>query len=264
MHLSLRAVAVRGPGLPCWDAAIPVLRDPALWTDGPVILPPLTALPRNERRRAGPISRLALSVAEEVCAQAGMDPAALSAVFSSSNGDGGVIDSILHTLTAPDVAVSPTQFHNSVHNAAAGYWTIGHGSISPATALGCFDWSFGAGFLNAAAEAVTENHPVLFVAYDMPIPGPIGMVRVTPVSFACAFILDPDLNGPAVARLTLTYDASMDDVTDLPADPALRALALANPAARSLAFLMLLALRKAGYVHAGCLNGTLCMETLPC
>ncbi|BCK76820.1 beta-ketoacyl synthase-like protein [Acetobacter aceti NBRC 14818] len=264
MRLALRAVSLRGPGLPGWTGSVPVLCDPSLWTDGPVRPPPLMTLPPNERRRAGPISRLALSVAEEACAQTSLNTVTVSSVFASANGDGGVIDSILRAITTSGEDVSPTQFHNSVHNAAAGYWTISHGSISPATAIGCFDWTFGTGLLKAAAEAVTENHPILFVAYDMPIPGPIGTVRITPVSFACAFVLDPDVDAPAMAQLTLTYDASAPDATDLPEDPSLRALALGNPAARSLPLLRLLALRQAGTISAGCLNGALRIEVTPC
>lgn len=264
MRLALRAAALRGPGLPGWTDSVPVLCDPSLWIDRPVQPPPLTTLPPNERRRAGPISRLALSVVEEACAQTSLNPTTMASVFASANGDGGVIDSILRAITTPGMDVSPTQFHNSVHNAAAGYWTISHSSISPATAIGCFDWTFGTGLLKAAAEAVTENHPVLFVAYDMPIPGPIGTVRVTPVPFACAFVLDPDVDAPAMAQLTLIYDASATDTTDLPDDPSLRALALGNPAARSLPLLRLLALRQAATLSAGCLNGALRIEVTPC
>ena len=264
MRLALRAASLRGPGLPGWTQSLPVLCDPSLWTDGPVQPLPLTTLPPNERRRAGPINRLALSVAEEACAQASLNPTTVASLFASSNGDGGVIDSIMRALTTPGAEVSPTQFHNSVHNAAGGYWPISHNSISPATAISCFDWTFGTGLLKAAAEAITENHPVLFVAYDMPIPGPIGTVRITPVSFACAFVLDPTPDAPAIAQLVLSYNASAPDMTDVPEHPAFRSLALGNPAARSLPLFRLLALRQAGTISAGCLNGALRIEVTPC
>ena len=48
--------------------------------------------------------------------------------------------------------VSPTRFHNSVHNAAAGYWTIGAGAMQPATAISAFDASFAQGLLEAMVQ----------------------------------------------------------------------------------------------------------------
>ena len=39
------------------------------------------------------------------------------------------------TLAGDPAAVSPIRFHNSVHNAAAGYWTIGTGCLRATTAI---------------------------------------------------------------------------------------------------------------------------------
>ena len=58
----------------------------------------------------------------------GLPYTTLRPVFASGNGDGITVGAILEMLTKPDGFVSPTQFHNSVHNAAAGYWSIGTGS----------------------------------------------------------------------------------------------------------------------------------------
>ena len=51
-------------------------------------------------------------------------------------------------------SISPTRFHNSVHNAAAGYWGIATGATAAANALCAYDASFGAGLL----EALTQVH----------------------------------------------------------------------------------------------------------
>ncbi len=59
--------------------------------------------------------------------------------------------------------MSPTQFHNSVHNAAAGYWSIAHGSRQPATCLGAHDWTWAAALLKAVAEVAATGAPVLLV-----------------------------------------------------------------------------------------------------
>lgn len=263
MRVVVRSASVWGRGLPGWARAAEVLRDPTLWDGVSAVAPAATHLPPNERRRAGPVTRLALAVAQEACTLAQVDPAEVSALFASANGDGGVIDTILKALCTPGGDVSPTQFHNSVHNAPAGYWTISHGSIAPATAVGGFDWSFGQGLLKAAAEAVVEAHPVLFVAYDLPIPGPIGTVRVTTETFACAMLLDPDLSAPGLASLDMTYAATTDEGDD-PDNPALRQLAHENPAARGLALLGALARQDECCVRVACLNGHLKIEVRPC
>ena len=73
----------------------------------------------------------------------------------------GITDYMSETLAGDDPAsISPTRFHNSVHNAAAGYWTIGAHCMQAATAISAYDASFAEGLLealmqlDAGAEAV--------------------------------------------------------------------------------------------------------------
>jgi hypothetical protein len=47
-----------------------------------------------------------------------------ASVFTSSGGDGDVIHHICETLTQPGREVLLTRFHNSVHNAPAGYYQL--------------------------------------------------------------------------------------------------------------------------------------------
>ena len=62
-------------------------------------------------------------------------------------------DYMCATLAATPTLISPTKFHNSVHNAAAGYWTHRPpAATSASTALTAFDASFGAGLLEAASQ----------------------------------------------------------------------------------------------------------------
>ena len=53
-------------------------------------------------------------------------------VFASGDADGENLHHILESLATPEHEVSPTRFHNSVHNAAAGYWNIATGARTPA------------------------------------------------------------------------------------------------------------------------------------
>ena len=263
MRVVLQGVSVWGPGLSGWAHTSRVLQGQDAWEPAPVQLPPAACLPANERRRSGPLTRLAIALADEACTQAGMSAADVRGVFASSNGDGAVVDHILSALTTPGGEVSPTQFHNSVHNAPAGYWTIGHAVLAPVVALGCYDWSFAQGLLKAVAECVVENAPVLFVAYDLPIPGPIGKVRLTRDTFGCGFVLLPDGGQNGICTLDVSH-MSKTVMHDEVSCPQLAEFACANPAARGLALLQRIASGQAGTVSLASQPGSLLVGVQPC
>ena len=136
-------MSVWGPGLEGWAASRPVLAG-AMPYEPRLSPPPVpTILAPTERRRTGPVVRLALAVAQEAAqgaaSSSGLPPGSLRSVFGSSNGNGVVVGGILEALAAAqegERVVSPTAFHNSVHNAAAGYWSIATAGQQPATCLG--------------------------------------------------------------------------------------------------------------------------------
>lgn len=243
------------PGLQGWDDARPVLAGerPYLPTE---LTPPMpTVLSATERRRTGRVTRLALAAAADAVAQAGLPPGSLRPVFGSANGDAVTVSAILDALSRPDGAVSPTQFHNSVHNAAAGYWSIGHASGQPAISLGCFDSTWAAALLTAAAEVRASQAPVLLVAYDAEMPPPLDAVRPTAVPFGAALVLVPDAGW---ASLRIRHEAEPGGT--LPANPALHGLFHGNPAARALPLLEHLAAGRSGSLSAGYLDGHLLVE----
>jgi hypothetical protein len=80
------------------------------------------------------------------------------------------------TLASDPKQISPTKFHNSVHNAAAGYWTIGSGCMAPATAISAYDASFAQGLIEAIGQLAADESRVLLVGYDAQSPGPLGEV----------------------------------------------------------------------------------------
>lgn len=240
LHVCILGAAIWGPGLEGWDASRPVLAGTAPYEPRPSPPPAPAILPATERRRTGPVTRLALVVASEATARSGLDPAGLRSVFASSNGDGPVVGGILEALAlgAPgERVVSPTQFHNSVHNAAAGYWSIANGSRAPATCLGAHDATWSAALLKAAAEVAAEHAPVLLVAYDHPLPPPLDALRPTAVPFAAALVLAPPT--PGHPTFTLTFAAI--PARPAPLDAPLDTLRTGNPAAQCLPLLAALA-----------------------
>lgn len=162
-------------GLPSWQAACAYLADDALSTDAPTRPSPQLLAP-NERRRAPETVAVALEVALAACTAAGRDPATLPSVFASTHGDLNITDYMCETLAREPRSLSPTRFHNSVHNAAAGYWTIGAGAMAAATAISAYDASFAQGLLEALAQLATGTEAVLLVAYDGHASGPAAQV----------------------------------------------------------------------------------------
>ncbi len=254
-----------GPGHAGWDASLPVLagRQEYVPTDTPP--PPPPVLPATERRRAGVTVRLALTVAQAAMAMADEPIGGVRSVFGSANGDGAVVHAILEELERPEPAVSPTQFHNSVHNAAAGYWTIATASHEAATSLGCHDSTFAAALLKAVAELRVEAKPVMLCLYDAPFPEPLATTRPITAAFAVGLVLVPEPNGRELMRIDIGYRAAPSDpALEAPCQPALHALWRGNPAGRSLRLLEHLARAEAGVASAGLLDGRIDIRMQPC
>jgi hypothetical protein len=241
--IHVRAVGLSAPGLPNWDEAQAVLRGdaPYIASEPPPYLPRL--LPANERRRATPAIRQAFRVAEDATTVAGIDPERLATVFVSSDADLGIIHRTSSALAEPTRLVSPTDFHNSVHNAASGYWSIATRGRLPSTTLCAYDASFAAGLIDAATMVMAEDLDTLLVAYDVPGPPILDERRHFVCAAGSALVLSAD--GEGAARLTLTIQPGRATALD---DPALEALRLGNPALRALPLLQLLARRRAGTV----------------
>ena len=121
------------------------------------------------------------------------------------------------------MAISPTRFHNSVHNAAAGYRTIGTGCMQASTALTAFLHSFAHGLLEAISQASVEQQPVLLVAYDIAACGALACVTASRGMLATALVLNPAPGAHSLGTLTWTLQVG-------PAAP----LAPVSAAARSL------------------------------
>jgi len=171
---SVAGIGYWGNGLPSWEAARAYLADGSLVPDPPRRPSPQLLAP-NERRRAPETVAVALEVAMAACAAAGRDPASLPSVFASTHGDLSITDYMCTTLVDEPRTISPTRFHNSVHNAAAGYWTIGAGAMAPATAISAFDATFAQGLLEAMVQVASGSDAVLLVAYDSTASGPLAL-----------------------------------------------------------------------------------------
>jgi hypothetical protein len=241
----IQGVGLVGPGLIDWPSGARVIGGGEAYAPRPTIVPASEGLPPAERRRTGATVKLALAVAQQAVAAAAIDSQTLPVVFSSSGGDGVICHEICETLASTDRQLSPTRFHNSVHNAAAGYWSLATGATAASTSICAYDGSFGAGLLEALAWVTVDRTPVLLCAYDTSYPEPLHGKRPLGDSFGVALVLTP-APGPHVrARLTASLRSGAATADRLP-EPQLEALRTAVPAARSLPLLRLLARREPG------------------
>ncbi|MCX7512591.1 beta-ketoacyl synthase chain length factor [Frateuria hangzhouensis] len=206
----------------------------------PPARPAAALLPANERRRAPESVLLATEVASQAVAMSGREAASLACVFASSHGDQPIMDYMCAVLASTPAELSPTRFHNSVHNAPAGYWTIATGCHAPSNAVCAQRASFGAGLLEAAALAVADARPVLLVCSDTAGSGPLAAMTASAAPFGSALVLNAQPGVSTLGRLDLHLCPG--SIADAPVVPALPAGWLASsPSATALPLLALLA-----------------------
>ncbi|MGD7126591.1 beta-ketoacyl synthase chain length factor, partial [Ralstonia pseudosolanacearum] len=191
--------------------------------------------------RAAGALLVALAVGLEAVAASGRDAATLATVFAASGGDSQNCHAICETLAGEDRQLSPTRFHNSVHNAPAGYWSIATRAMAPSNVLCAYDGSFVAGLLESLCQVTVDAVPTLLIAFDTDYPEPLRAVRPIPDAFGVALVLAPEAGPHTLARI----DARLTDAPATPlASPEFEPLRAGNPAARALPLLEALAARR--------------------
>ncbi len=235
----IEGIGLLGPGFNNWPDSQAVVGGRQPYQPGKTVLPLPALLPAAERRRSGAIVRLTLATGLEAITAAGLDAATLPMVFSASGGDGENCHAICEMLASDDRQISPTRFHNSVHNAAAGYWSIATGAMSASTVLGAFDACFGAGLLETLTQVVVDDTRVVFLACDTSYPEPLHSARPMADAFGIALVLAPQRSAGAVAKITVGLTDADADRLD---DAALEILRTAIPAARGLPLLRSIAM----------------------
>ena len=183
LRFLLYSAGVLAPGISSLAELLTLFRTGKPGVSEPVALPVPTMLPANERRRASEAARLVLACAEQAMLTSPYPSDQLRCVFTSDEGSGEVCQQMLEAL-ATTCLVSPLLFHNSVHNAPSGYFSIAYQNRQPAVSVSLGRESFASGLLCAVSEAATSGQPVLFLAYDLPIPEP--MCSLLPIRHATA------------------------------------------------------------------------------
>lgn len=199
MGIYIQSIGVIGPGFEDWTHCKAVLsaKEPYESKESPKLVPAL--LSGNERRRTTPTIKLALSTAEQAIAGLEIAPETLISVFASSNGDLQIVDRVCTDILLPGQPVSPTQFHNSVHNAPAGYWAIATNSQHPSISISAGRSTFAVGIMEAVTLATVEGGEVLLVVYDHPVSGALDALAGIKIPFGIAILLSASETSPCEA-----------------------------------------------------------------
>lgn len=251
----VEGVGAWSPGLVDWPAWRALLRGDGVIDATAPAKPRPASLAAGERRRVSTHVLAAIEVAGQAVIMSGRDGAELPGIFASAHGDTGIMDYMCAVLADAPRHISPTRFHNSVHNAAAGYWTIASHCHAASNAVAAAEVSFAAGLLEAAVQTHVENRPLLLVAHDEPGSGPLSDVLAVQRPFACALVLSPCASDAAVARLDLACGETAAHI-DKPRQTHAAALADTNPAARALVLLEALATRTPSRVTLAAASGS--------
>jgi hypothetical protein len=262
----VEGIGLLGPGLSCWAQGRQHLDGSLPYEAKRCVLPLPMALPSAERRRAGAVVKVSLAVGQEAVEASGLPVQALPSVFTSSSGDAVNCHEICSALASGDRLISPTRFHNSVHNASSGYWSISSGAMASSSVLCARDASFSAGLLEAITQSVVDDNPVLLLAYDTDYPEPLHSKRPIPDTMGVALVLAPRRSARSLARITLQGSSFLTTAAaDTMMDAALETLRQTIPAARALPLLQAIAKKQARPLVLAYLDDMqLAVELAPC
>jgi Beta-ketoacyl synthase, N-terminal domain len=239
----IQSIGLFGTGFENWASAEKILSGEQPYVASAAVPPSPEWLPPAERRRTSDIIRLAMVAGKEALANAQSSPCDSATVFSSSGGSGEVIHQICESLASDDRDVSPTRFHNSVHNAPAGYWGIAAKNEWPSTSLCGHDESFAVGLIEAIAQAKSQSHSVLLLVHDLPYPEPLNSVRPVQGLFSLALLLTAKRDEKSLYSLTLEISQVQPNqaLETTLSNESLERFRLGNPAARALPLLVAIA-----------------------
>ncbi len=248
MKFYVDGIGVWGPGFQSWASLCEYFSNaragelPVTQTPKPELIPP------RERRRSPLYVRLAVEASAQACAQAKVSPADVACVFGSVMGDSEITDYMGRALNTEQKLLSPTKFHNSVHNAAVGYWTISTACHQPSNSISAYDLTASVTLLEAVTQCVVEQVPVLLTVFDVVTPPPLHQLTPINYAFAAGMVIHPETSEgvKSTSSIELTLHNQTVPWPELETE-CLRPLYGSNPSAR---ILILLERLWHGYSHS--------------
>jgi hypothetical protein len=110
-------------------------------------------------------------------------------------------------ILADEPMVSPIHFHNSVHNAPAGYWMIGQKNTAPSSSISVGAYQVANSFLEAITQLAEGHEQLLLVMYDLPIDPIIESYQPPMTAFGVGFLLSAQPSPQTLAGLQIQWVA---------------------------------------------------------
>lgn len=175
---------IRGLGL--WT---PGFADPVSWSrrhvlgdrsevgDASVTAPRAELLPPMMRRRTSLLTRMAAEVAAQAIASGGLERAEATLIYGSVYGEIRTTLDLLAALQEPAAPLSPTKFHNSVHNTAGGYVSIVTENRRGNAAMTAGRSTLAMGLIECAGLIAAGQGPAVLVIAEETLPEPLAAGR---------------------------------------------------------------------------------------
>ena len=247
MQCNVLGIGAYGPGFSNWKTLKKLLDGASICSPGkrnadiprPTILSPIVS------RRAPGIVKLALEAATQAFDETTILPRDTACVFGSSMGDSELLDYMCRTVATMTPTLSPTKFHNSVHNAPTGYWTIATDCHHSANSIAAYEVTTSVALLEALVMCSVERRPVLMVLYDIALQVPLRDFIPISEPFAAAILIAPVSGSgaekpkyyPTLTGETIARDAEWPRCKMLAECESLNSLYNTNPAGRVLVLL---------------------------
>ena len=97
--------------------------------------PDISAYPSRLMRATSLITRMSANVAAQAIASSGVDPSTIQSVYGSAFGEVMIAIEQLQMMVSGDGRISPLTFSNSVHNTAAGVFSVARQNHAMSTSL---------------------------------------------------------------------------------------------------------------------------------
>ncbi len=207
MRVFVEAIGVLAPGIAHWEDARAVIAGERAHASAPLVPPAPKCLPPAERRRSSATARLAIAACEQALEGSGRAASDMPMVFAAHEAAAEITHQLCEVL-AGTREVSPTMFHNSVHNASLGYLSIAMGGKLSGTSVCRGAWTFAAGLAYAALQAQSDARAVLFACYDSPMPPPLRDAIPIVEATAIALVLSPVESPRSIATWSLDIVAA--------------------------------------------------------
>lgn len=239
LECKVLGIGAWGPGFNNWEELqARIAQSSIAEEDLNVIAPKPEIIPANERRRSPLPVKIAVEVSSQALAQSGLQSEQVACVFGSGLGDTQITDYMCRALNTELKQLSPTKFHNSVHNAAAGYWTISSHCMKSANSIAAYHHTAGMCLLEAVSQAVLHDEPVLITLFDIKAHDVYQQIFPCSFDFAAAILVAPSHfeSDKAIASLQIECLAEKATLNTMP-NTGLELIAEQNPAAKILPLL---------------------------